>query len=142
MKIINVETATASNNNPYKKVTIETKIFGDKDRFNIFNNHSKYDKCVEGVDIPQDLLFINDRGYLDLKDPDPKPKGTAKIDSGKIDQIYSMVHAIHKEIVVPKIGNTDVDYPTGKETGADEGTTFDGPVAGTNSDINPEDIPF
>jgi hypothetical protein len=69
MKITSVEMKTASNGNTYKKVHIAEKMFGDKDIFNIFNNHSKYEKCVEGVDIPDELLFINERGYLDLKDP-------------------------------------------------------------------------
>jgi len=39
----------------------------------------------------------------------------------------------------PTIGNTNVPYPTGAETGADKGANFDDR---TVPDINPEDIPF
>jgi len=70
MFISKVEFKKASNGNTYKQVTFDRKLFGDKDRTNVFNDHAMYEDITEGKEIADNLLFVNQRGYLELTNPD------------------------------------------------------------------------
>lgn len=69
MKVKSIEVKTASNGNPYRSVTLDEEYQG-KDRTNVFSNHILYDDLEVGFEITPDMLYINDKGYLELKDPD------------------------------------------------------------------------
>jgi len=76
MKIIEVTIKQASNGNDYKQVTIDEKI-SEKDRFNVFNNHSMYGNMVVGSIVELNNLEFDGK-YLNLKDGDKKPSGGGK----------------------------------------------------------------
>ena len=121
-KITNVEQKYAANGNTYRQITVDEGIGNGgnvKDRFNIFENHSKYDKCVVGADIPSELLFINEREYLDLKDEQAKPKRSELNEMAiktHIDQwaktIITHIQQLPGYQLPPqKIAGTDIDFP-------------------------------
>lgn len=69
MKITQVEIATATNGNEYKKVTLE-----DGKTFNVFSDHSRYNEIIMDFDLnPADLVKVGK--YTNLVDPKAKPKG-------------------------------------------------------------------
>lgn len=83
--ITSVEIKKASNGNTYKQVTLNKKFFGDKDRFNAFNDHAMYNDLVEQGEIDETMLYINSRGYLELTNPDKglkRPTGRKNFDVG------------------------------------------------------------
>lgn len=136
-KVTKVEIKTASNGNPYKQVSVDTGI-GDKDRFNIFADHPKYDACVVGTEVPQDHLFINQRGYLELKNESAKAGKAQLAEMAIKDHIDRKIESLKKDLKViadhlgveaPKetIGNTGVEYP--------ESETSDGSGELTSSDV-------
>lgn len=136
-KVTNTEIKTAKTGNSYKSVTVDTGI-GDKDRFNIFADHPKYDSCEVGAEIPQDQLYINQRGYLELKNESkgaPKSQLTEMAIKDHIDRKFDAlkkdlkVIADHLGVEAPKetIGNTGVEYP--------ESETSDGSGELTSSDV-------
>lgn len=150
MEIINTEVKTAANGNSYKQVTIAQKMFGDKDRVNVFQDHPMYNESVVGFDIPEDKLYINQRGYLELKNDAPKKTPQAApanisemaIKTAIAQEIAPVKEALraivaHLGIEAPKptVGNTDIEYP---QSGTSDGN---GEITPTE-EIKPEDIPF
>lgn len=97
----------------------------------IWSDNPLYDQAVSGGTIVCDLLEkdsenINPNSgkpYKNRTVANPERQVATQqlndINTGKIDQIFSMVSAIHKEIVKPKIGNTNVEYPQGSPEDVD-----------------------
>lgn len=69
MKVQSIEIKTASNGNQYKAVTLEEKV-KDKDQTNVFNNHALFNDLVVGYEIKDTDLYINQKGYLEIANPD------------------------------------------------------------------------
>lgn len=74
MKVARIETKTASTGNQYKTVYLDEQVNG-KDRFNLFNNHTRFNDIVEGMELAATDLSIDQKGYLNLADPDAGIKG-------------------------------------------------------------------
>lgn len=116
----------------------------------LWSDHPRYNEFVVGATLdfelyeqPSDKVNPNtgqpymNRSVSKFDTPQKKQTPVDAINTGKIDRIYSMVHAIYKE-VGPKTGRQIADE-------AQEGNVptpeFNGAVAGSD-EINPEDIPF
>ncbi len=74
MKVARIETKTASTGNQYKTVYLDEQVNG-KDRFNLFNNHTRFNDIVEGMELDATELSLDQKGYLNLADPDAGIKG-------------------------------------------------------------------
>ena len=79
MQVTNIEIKQASNGNSYKQVNLAQKMFGDKDRVNVFQDHPLYAQLEAGFDIPDTDLYINQKGYLELKNDTPKKNSNAGV---------------------------------------------------------------
>lgn len=68
MKIVSIGIKQTTKGDDYKMVELE-----DGKKFNIFKHHSRYDEMSPEIDISPDDL-IKDGKWLNLKDPNEKPK--------------------------------------------------------------------
>ena len=78
MKIIKIEIKQASNGNNYKQISLDEKK-NDKDRFNVFQDHTMYEELVVGYPLDPNMLTFDGK-YLNLTDPD---KGIKRPYTGK-----------------------------------------------------------
>lgn len=138
-KVYEVDEKTSQKGNPYKKLVLQKE--GDqypKKGVTMFSDHPNFTETVPGYQLDCELKeedsgtpnpkapgknYIN-RTVLNPGQAAEKPSQLDAINTGKIDQIYAMVAAIHKEVVKDTVGDTNVEYPH------------------PTDEIKPEDVPF
>ena len=106
--IQNIEMKTTKNGAPFKSVKIDEVVLG-KDRFNIFNYHTRYEDVVVGRSF-ESTDFEKDGDYIKMRDPDAgikKPAGGTR--RGGADPVQIAQAQEHKAENI-KVAQDNKDY--------------------------------
>jgi hypothetical protein len=99
MQIKSVELKTASNGKQYKSIKFDQK-FQDKDMVNVFAGTPHYNLNI-GDSVDDSLLYINAKGYLEIKENKVAPSVSQPLTQGaevKIGFLHQEVKVMHEKI--------------------------------------------
>lgn len=114
------------------KMGIKTDEYQDEWMSCLFFDQDKIPDWNEGDQVS--IVIEENGGFKNFKVPT------------QFDTLFAMFNELDQRVKrlenPPTVSDTNVPYPTGENTGADQGPNFNGPVAGTNDDLEPSDIPW